>query len=177
MVFRNGTSEDFERIANLHAVSWQQNYRDTFSAEFLDSKAYADRLHVWQQRFAYFSKNQYILLSEEEGELLGFICAFFDQDEIYGTYVDNLHVHFKAQGRGVGTRLMAALAKEIRSRNNDMGFYLWVLETNTSAISFYEHLGGTAIETIEADDIGDTTFFKVRYVWKDVIDLLTLLKV
>jgi ribosomal protein S18 acetylase RimI-like enzyme len=177
MVFRNGTLNDVERIANLHAVSWQQNYRESFSADFLDKKAHADRLHIWQGRFANFSKNQYLLLSEEEGKLLGFICAFFNQDKMFGTYLDNLHVASNAQGKGVGTKLMVALAKEIQRRNNEMGFYLWVLKTNKSAISFYERLGGSAIETIEADDIGDTTFFKIRYVWKDVNILLNLLKV
>ncbi|WP_423997491.1 N-acetyltransferase family protein [Maribacter sp. IgM3_T14_3] len=175
MIFRNGTSNDIERIANLHAVSWQQNYRASFSADFLDNLAFDNRLKEWTNRLQHPSDDQYVLLAEEDGNMLGFICAYINENAQFGTLLDNLHVSLNIQGKGVGTKLMAALAEEILKRKSANGFYLWVLDTNTAAISYYEKIGGVAIETLESKDIGDKPFFKIRYFWEDADHFLKLI--
>ena len=38
LVFRSATEKDAKGIAALHAKSWQQNYRGTFSDYFLDKE-------------------------------------------------------------------------------------------------------------------------------------------
>jgi GNAT superfamily N-acetyltransferase len=53
-----------------------------------------------------------------------------------GDLVDQLYVAPEAQGRGVGSRLLA-LAKERRPE----GLRLWVFVTNTAARAFYEARG------------------------------------
>ncbi|MDP5061995.1 MAG: GNAT family N-acetyltransferase [Maribacter sp.] len=176
MIFRNSTSNDIERIANLHAVSWQQNYRASFSADFLDNLAFDNRLKEWTNRLQHPSDDQYVLLAEEDGNMLGFICAYFNENAQFGTLLDNLHVSLNTQGKGVGTKLMAALAEEILKRKSANGFYLWVLDTNTAAISYYEKIGGVAIETIESNDIGDKPFLKIRYYWGDASRFLDNVK-
>ena len=167
MIFRKATSVDVVQIATLHSVSWQQNYRTSFSDDFLDNLAYDNRLNEWKKRFQNPSDDQFVVIAEEDGEFLGFMCAYFNHDAQYGTLLDNLHVSLNTQGKGVGTKLMAALAEEILRCKSANGFYLWVLDTNTAAISYYEKIGGVAIETLESNDIGDKTFMKIRYYWKD----------
>lgn len=174
VVIRHAIKADAARIANLHALSWQQHYREAFSSHFLDVEVFDERLKVWQKRFQNKNDHQHVLVAEENGHLLGFICSYFDEHPIYGTYLDNLHVSVQAKGRGIGTQLMAKLAEELISRKSNLGFYLWVLTTNTSAILFYEGLGGKPLETVEANDIGDSTFFKTRYVWNNMSDFLGL---
>lgn len=168
LVFREAKNTDVDRIANLHAQSWQQNYRGSFSDKFLDNEVLDDRLTVWHERFNNPKENQHIVIAEENGQLLGFICSYFKESAIYGTYLDNLHVSDAAKGKGIGTKLMGKLAQEINGRNYKNGFYLWVLNTNYAAISFYDRIGGKSLETVEANDIGDTVFQKTRYVWKDM---------
>ena len=114
-----------------------------------------------------------MLLAEEDGNLLGFMYAYFNHDAQFGTLLDNLHVSLNSQGKGLGTQLMVLLAKEILKRNNEKGFYLWVLDSNAAAISFYDNLGGVAVETVESNEIGDKPFFKIRYVWDDADVFLT----
>ncbi|MGB3145615.1 MAG: N-acetyltransferase, partial [Maribacter sp.] len=63
VVFKKATSKDAERIAHLHALSWQQNYREAFSAHFLDNEVVNDRLTVWKERFDHPKENQYILIA------------------------------------------------------------------------------------------------------------------
>ena len=176
MIFRNGTSNDIERIANLHAVSWQQNYRASFSADFLDNLAFDNRLKEWTNRLQHPSDDQYVLLAEEDGNMLGFICAYFNENAQFGTLLDNLHVSLNTQGKGVGTKLMAALAEEILKRKSANGFYLWVIDTNIAAIAYYHNTGGLPVETVECTDIGDKPFFKIRYVWDDAALFLEKMK-
>lgn len=176
MIFRKATAADVAKIATLHSVSWQQNYRASFSADFLDNLAFDNRLKEWKKRFQNLSNDQFVIISEEDDEFLGFMCAYFNHDAHYGTLLDNLHVSLNAQGKGVGTRLMATLADEIVHRNGVNGFYLWVLNTNATAISYYEKVGGVAIETVESKDIGDKTFLKIRYYWQDASLFLERIK-
>lgn len=176
VVFNKATEKDAERIAELHALSWQQNYREAFTAHFLDKLVFKDRLAVWKHRFKNPKENQYILVAEKNGELLGFLCSYFGKDPIFGTYLDNLHVRSNVKGNGIGTQLMEKLAKEIHLRNYKNGFYLWVLNTNYPAIDFYDRVGGSSLETIEAEDIGDKVFLKTRYVWRDVDEFLKRIK-
>lgn len=172
VVFKKATEKDAERIAQLHALSWQQNYREAFSAHFLDNLVLQDRLTIWRQRFEHPKENQYILISEENGVLLGFLCSYFEENMIYGTYLDNLHVSTIAKGKGIGTLLMEKLAEQILVRNSKNGFYLWVLNTNYPAIGFYDRIGGSTLESVEAEDFGDKVFLKTRYVWRDVEEFL-----
>lgn len=176
MIFRKATAADVAKIATLHSVSWQQNYRASFSADFLDNLAFDNRLKEWKKRFQNLSNDQFVIISEEDDEFLGFMCAYFNHDAHYGTLLDNLHVSLKAQGKGVGTKLMTALAQEILSIDNGNNFYLWVLDTNAAAIAYYEKLGGVAIERVESNDIGDKTFVKIRYYWDDASLFLERIK-
>lgn len=177
MMLREATAADVEKIAKLHSVSWQQNYRASFSAEFLDDLAFDNRLNEWNKRFEHPSDNQFVFIAEEDGEFLGFMCAYFSHDVQYGTLLDNLHVSLNTQGKGIGTRLIAALAEEIVQRNGENGFYLWVLNTNIAAIKYYEKIGGVAIETVESNDIGDKTFLKIRYYWQNASEFLENVRV
>ncbi|SFR62708.1 GNAT family N-acetyltransferase [Maribacter stanieri] len=177
MTFRKAAEVDVEKIATLHSVSWQQNYRDSFSDHFLDNLAFENRLIEWKKRFEHPSDNQFVFIAEEDGEFLGFMCAYFNHDVQYGTLLDNLHVSLNTQGKGIGTRLIAALAEEIVQRNGENGFYLWVLNTNIAAIKYYEKIGGVAIETVESNDIGDKTFLKIRYYWQNASEFLENVRV
>lgn len=175
MIFREATYDDAFRIAKLQAHNWQQHYRGLFSDHYLDKEVHAERLHVWQVRLQHPANNQYVLIAEENQHLAGFICGYFNDDDEFGSYLDNLHVDATIQGKGVGTQLMAQFAKEIENGKARSCFYLWVVDTNLASIAYYTNVGGVAFEKLETDDIGDKTFFKVRFVWKDTRQFLDLI--
>lgn len=176
MNFRIAKASDADKIANLHALSWQQNYRQSFSAKFLDEQVFEERLLVWRKRLEQPLKNQYVLLAENNENLMGFICSYFNEHADYGTYLDSLQVHAGVKGMGIGTQLMAKLAKEIVNQEFAQGFYLWVLTANPAAIGFYNRIGGSPLETVEGNDIGDAVFLKTRYVWDNMNELLKLIE-
>lgn len=165
MQLREATSNDVIGIANLHAKNWQQNYRGAFSDAFLDNDVVGERLEVWTKRFRTANSNQLVTLADDRGKILGFVCIFLADHEAYGTLLDNLHVASSAQNLGIGTRLMASVAKKCSMVDPDSGIYLWVLQQNKKAIDFYEALGGNFIELVEGIEVGNQKVLKCRYFW------------
>lgn len=131
-----------------------------------------ERRKVWRERLGNPQPNQSVWVARLNGKFAGFICTFFQDDETYGSLVDNLHVSPNMKGKGVGSQLLRIAAEEVEQKYPNTGFYLWVLENNEGAHPFYKALGGKVIETVKGNDIGDLEIMKVRYHWKNAIDLV-----
>ncbi len=112
---------DFERIAHLHALSWQINYANILDKDYLDNEALQDRLLIWQTRLTNPPFNQHILLIEDEGVLCGFICAFGNHDFEKGTIIESLHMAPQYRGRGLGRLLVKEMAVWIERYFPDHG--------------------------------------------------------
>ncbi|NJB71053.1 ribosomal protein S18 acetylase RimI-like enzyme [Saonia flava] len=170
--YRLAVKSDYLAIANLHAVSWQENYRGDFTDDFLDNQVMDERLGVWRERFATSKHNQHILIAEQGNKICGFLCAYMNDDPVYGTFIDNLHVSSKIKGKGIGSKLIKLIAQESFNDFPNAKLYLWVLESNTSAIDFYAILGGKNIETVTSTEIGDKPIRAHRIVWNNAKELL-----
>ncbi len=168
LVLREPTASDAGNIALLHAKSWQQNYRGALSDSFLDHEVFSERSEVWAKRFKVANPKQLITLAELDGAMVGFGCAYLGDHPKYGTLLDNLHVVSNAQGLGIGSKLMADLARKCAAQKPDSGMYLWVLQQNSKAIDFYAALGGKWVETVVGNDIGDREILKCRFSWPSV---------
>lgn len=142
LVFRKATISDISAIAELHAISWQQNYRGAFSDTYLDKEALDDRMEVWADRLTNPATNQFVCVAEHDNSIVGFVCAFFNDSDAYGTLLDNLHVSSAMKGKGIGKQLMGVVADKINLGYAEKGMYLWVLAQNLGACDFYKALGG-----------------------------------
>src|SRR5881396_1594523 len=145
--YREATPRDVEAIAALHADSWQRNYRGAYSDSFLDSDVVADRLAVWSDRLQPGRRrtNECTIIAESDGTLIGFAHTLLNDDPRWGALLDNLHVRHDLKGHGIGTRLMAETAQAVIERSPSSGLYLWVLDGNKAAQSFYAARGGTCV--------------------------------
>ncbi len=79
--------------------------------------------------------NQFVVLAEEDDDLIGFACAYGGQDETWGSLLDNIHVRPEHQRRCVGAALVAEVAAWCRANYAGCDLYLWVLEQNRPAQS------------------------------------------
>lgn len=174
VTYRQANAGDYLEIAKLHVKSWQQNYRGDFSDHFLDTEATAEREGVWQNRLNNPMSNQYCWVAELDGLICGFACAFLADDAKYGALLDNLHVLDTAKGKGIGRQLMRLVALEVLKNDPNGKLYLWVLKNNTSAMAFYERLGGVNFETVVGNDIGDQEVLKCRVTWGSLKELARL---
>lgn len=173
MEFRPASVADVAAIARLHAASWQTAYRGILSDAFLDGPVLDDRLAVWHSRLsAAPHARQFVLLAEQGGELVGFVCVFLDADPKWGAFLDNLHVRPDRQGQGLGRRLMAEAAGWVRQEQPAMGLYLLVFEKNTRARAFYEQIGGQKVEELSYHTVDGTELLIVRYAWDDLDRLI-----
>ena len=172
ITYREATIDDSDQIARLHAVSWQQNYSGIWRDEFLNGDLLSNRSTVWKNRLTQPAKNQYVIVAESENAICGFACAYADDDPVWGTLLDNLHVYKDLKGQGIGSHLLNSAALWAYNRASHAGFYLWVLEQNTSARRFYETLGATNYELITTENPGGGLSPTCRYVWPDIKKLI-----
>ena len=137
---------DAAEIANIHVASWRDAYASILDPEFLSGPVEDDRLTIWTSRLQTPPPNQIVQLAESEaGQIVGFICAYCDHDEQWGTLIDNLHVLPSMRGRRIGELLLNSLVEQLGQGVTRGSLYLRVFEANTSALRFYERLGGKVV--------------------------------
>ena len=164
--YRLATKKDATAIAALHTKNWQLHYRGIFLQEYLDGPIIEERQKVWQQRMQTPTPNQYIILAEEENQLLGFGCYFFDKDPKWGTLLDNLHVTFDRKGQGIGKQLLQKGLEWSFSKDASKPVYLWVYEGNDNAIAAYEKWNGRREDRQLHHNPDGGTAWAWRYIWE-----------
>ncbi len=171
ITFRSASPQDEAAIAQLHAESWQKHYRGIFSDEYLDHQVVKERAEVWAERFAYPLETRYLILAKNEGQLCGFACIELNEDPVFGTLLDNLHVSSEVQGQGIGAQLMQRAAQWAEAQHPGIGFYLWVLEENRQARKFYELMGAIIQEAVPHDNPEGGTSMVCRCIWHRTADV------
>lgn len=170
---RHATKDDYKAIALLHATNWQHTYRGILSDHYLDNEVAEERIKFWKERLEQPADNQIITVAIMNETIVGFSCLLLNDDEQYGSMLDNLHVSINAQKTGIGKLLMQDCAKTILAKVSNHKMYLWVFEANQNARAVYEKLGATHIETIDHDNWDGTKAKVCRYTWNDASLLLT----
>jgi len=146
MITRTAGAEDAGPIARLHAASWRDAYSKILDAEFLAGPIEAERLDFWTHRLAQADARLRVLVALDGEAVVGFTCVIVNDDAIWGSRVDNLHVVPSRRGGGIGERLLKEAAIELAEASEGRGLYLWVFEANTKGRRFYERLGAQTVE-------------------------------
>ncbi len=170
--YRLAEAPDAEAIAQLHARSWRENYRGSFTDSFLDGDLPGERRRVWQERLAAPPGTQLVLLATDGASLAGFVCVYGGHDPHWGSFVDNLHVARSCKRSGIGSSLMRQAGDWLSLHYAGLGIYLWVLEANASARRFYEHLGARNAGVVVMETHGGAVVRSCRYTWPKAEKLL-----
>lgn len=138
---RAATPADATTIATLHLELWRDTYRDLAPPDVFNAMDLAVRLKRWHATLADASRAT--LLAEVDGALAGFGLCGPPSHPLYGSRgeIKNLFIGSAFARRGIGRRLMAEMAGILSGRGH-AGIGLGVVVGNTSAIAFYEKLGG-----------------------------------
>lgn len=143
--FRVAGPADAAAVAALHADSWRRHYRGAYADAYLDGDVVSDRMAVWQDRLDR-TDGTHTLLASRGNTLVGFVHTMLGKDPVWGALLDNLHVADGHKRLGIGARLVRKTAGYVADHAPGSGLYLWVLEQNESAQSFYTALGGVCVE-------------------------------
>lgn len=164
---RRATPRNALEIAELHARSWQETYAGLLPAAFLEHHVSQNRMALWKARFdAPAATRDYVIVAMDRSRVAGFACLMPPPSgaESFGPLLDNLHVRAGLTGRGIGSRLLVAVAREARRSAERM--HLWVLEENPAARGFYVSHGATAVDVREEELVPGAFVTEVRYVWE-----------
>src|SRR5690606_29922244 len=168
--------EDARSVARLHAESWPRDYRGAYADAYLDGDVVADRLAVWSARLA-DPAGTVTIAAEDGSDLVGFVHVVLDDDERWGSLVDNLHVVWHRKRSGIGRALLARAAAAVVERARTRRLYLWVQEPNVAAQRFYLALGGVRVERRPLEPPGGNPAWLVgsphcfRMTWPDAARL------
>jgi ribosomal protein S18 acetylase RimI-like enzyme len=165
MSIRSALPSDSQAIAELHAASWQSAYRGVLSEEYLAGDIVADRNTLWMTRLSNPPTNQYVVMSDIDGVLTGFGCAYLGEDREWGSLLDNIHVRPDAHRRGLGSARLRAVAIQCSLVTETMGLYLSVFQDNTYAQNFYKHHGARNVGTDLWHAPGGTEVPRFRFAW------------
>lgn len=170
--FRTANPSDADIIADIHADNWRATYRGHMKDAYLDGDIFDERRQLWRERLRAPAQHQQVILATAGKEALGFSCMIGDENQQWGSLLDNLHVAGKHKGRGIGERLLRETARRLNLDFPRIGMYLWVLEANHGARRFYDRLGGINKEhdTWSAPD--GSTLPCLRYVWPDLVTVM-----
>lgn len=135
---------DAEKIASVHAISWQKMYHDFIPEDILDRFSFSERLHQWEYLL---SAGVTVILAEELDRTVGFvsICPLrnaLPQHKHFGE-ISAIYVHPDYWRQGIGRQLCLAALNQLK-KQDFVSVALWVLEANILARNFYEALGFTA---------------------------------
>jgi ribosomal protein S18 acetylase RimI-like enzyme len=163
--YRPARPHDAERVAHLHAQSWREHYRGSFTDAFLDGDLPGERLRVWRERLERPPGNQLVQLAFDGARLVGFVCVYGAHDPEWGSFVDNLHVATASKRAGVGSSLMRQAGAWLARGYSDLAVYLLVLEANSTARRFYERIGARSAGVSTMETHGGAIVRSCRYTW------------
>jgi len=160
---RDAKLSEAAAIATLHATSWMSAYRGLLSDEYLDNNLEGERKKYWLEIMPTIKDNEFVLVAEQGGELVGFVAVLDQPDAGFDALVDNLHVRPDLKGRGIGSELLRAVGKRLLTTHRN-SFYLFVLQGNTSAENFYLKKGGRPMDILTRE-FGGRVAQATRFAW------------
>lgn len=168
MNVRKATLADAHAIAVVHVESWKTTYEGIVPAAYLGQLSVSEKAQLWRRGLN--QPKHSIFVVEEDGSVCGFISggrnrAAQGKEAEYEGEIYAIYLLKEAQGKGYGTKLVAALMDDFR-RQGIRSMVVWVLADNPSR-RFYERLGGKKIAE-KVVDIGGKKLQEWCYGWKSV---------
>lgn len=171
------TSEDADLLATLHADSWRHAYIGLIPDDYLRHHAHAERLATWRARMLDGAEGPLaVTILRVDGRPAGFSCLMPLAEPGYGIYLDNLHVLPAFHGMGLGKRLMHHCAARVAAEWPGKPLFLYVLDGNEQARTFYRRLEGEESDRFDDPFPGTDVMVPIRRVtWMDVDVLVSRL--
>ena len=147
IVLRRPAAEEAETLARLHIRCWHEAYAEIVPPEILARTDVAARIAAWRRSIG--DASRIVVAAYDREEPVGFVIAGRREDDVFegaDGQIAALYIAASHQRRGLGSRLLAAAARQWLARGG-RSLALGVLAANAGARSFYEGLGGRLVKT------------------------------
>lgn len=165
MQIRPATPDDAHGIAVVHVRAWQEAYRGLMPQPVLDELSIAEREAGWARILADSDRPSQTIVAERDGAIAGWASFGAARDaeapgsgELWGIYA-----HPDAWSTGVGHALITAVENALREDGHETA-YLWVLDGNERAASFYERHGWASDGARKVDHRPGLELHELRHV-------------
>ena len=155
-------------MAKVHILSWRETYPGLLPDRMLSRLSISDEAIRWQRMLdrAPLRGSTLAFVADQQGSILGYGTCHEQRMQVlhdrgFTSEISELYVLGKAQGQGLGSGLMKAMASALHTQGH-RAMSLWVLEQNSRARSFYERRGGELIAQKKGN------LFEVAYGWSDL---------
>lgn len=160
---RHAIFSDANAIAKIHVSSWQAIYRGHIPDNVLDNLSVDDREQLWK---TLLENNAYIIVLEEDNNLIGFLsfCPSRDEDvnPINIAEISAIYLNPDKWRKGFGKMLCDAAINALR-KSGYIEVTLWVVADNLQARLFYEKMGFINSGEIKIDERDGYTLREIRY--------------
>lgn len=131
---RKANIKDIEQMAYVHITAWKQTYQGLIHERFIQQRSIENSIKLFSRIY----ESNYVAL--DNNDVIGFASygKALESDypncgEIKAIYLLEQYHH-----RGIGMRLMDTCLNELAQYASVV---VWVLDTNTHAIAFYQRCG------------------------------------
>lgn len=150
-------------IAHVHVESWRTTYRGQVPDDHLDRLSASERAKVWEAEISREVSGVFVV--EVRGSICGFINFGASRDDDADDQTGEIYAIYllaTTQRSGIGRKLWDRAREDLTKR----GFtrcVVWVLDTNYTAIGFYERMGCRAEGATKSESIGGKKVTELRY--------------
>jgi len=151
-------------MSRIYVQTWQDTYLSVVPYGYLST------MSVAQHKKAFYNelKNRQItgFVAEDAGRVIGFITGGYERqgDDVYGGEIYTLYVLKNLQRRGIGAKLVSALATQF----NRCGIYTMLVRVlkHNPYRRFYSKINGTYIKAERMPFAGEVMEVEI-YGWLD----------
>lgn len=159
-IIRKNLEKDQEQMAHIKIDGWRGAYDKIVAAKYLNSLDYDSQTQRYLSSFEEYKDLVFVAVRGDE--VLGYSCFMLqDKDGKYDSELVSLYVKKAEVGRGIGSNLLIATAKELYSLGKK-NMIVWCFADNQNAISFYEGLEGIKVDEKMAK-VGDKKYLEYGY--------------
>ena len=153
--------DDRSAVSRIYERSWKYAYRDIIPQAYLDALTEGQ----WIRKLDNPEWSSMVCI--ENGEYIGTGSFSRSRDEQYPEAGEVISIYLLPEytGKGYGRKLLAAMMEEMKQRCFREVF-LWVLEENSRAGTFYEQYGFLRTEDYMNIVIGGKELREIRYVFR-----------
>ncbi len=165
MVIRPSQRTDAQSMSRIYVQTWQDTYLSVVPYAYLLSMSVSQHEKAFHDELK--SRQITSFVAEESSRVIGFITGGFERhgDEIYSGEIYTLYVLRNLQRRGVGTKLVSALATQF-NRSDIYSMLVRVLKHNPYR-QFYSKINGTYLKAERMPFAGEVMEVET-YGWLDV---------
>ncbi len=175
---RRAGVDDARAIAEINAAAWRETYAALMPAEVLAGLDVDDWTLGWRKTLGAGDDAQAIFIALEEDAPIGFArCRRQCNPKLapigFEGEIASIYLMRRAQGRGLGRRLMARLAEHLIAHGCSSAA-VWVLRDAVQARGFYEALGGAPVGVEGVWETCGLVLPDIAYGWRDLRALAAL---